>query len=132
MSDSPVNKPFPSAESTAPQKLTTGTAESAAEKRLTMLEAMTRSGKADSFAWYALGQEYRKLGRAADALTAFESLRAHDPGYLPLYLMAGQLTISMQRFDEARSWLRQGMDLARARGDFKTLSELESALHELD
>ena len=31
-------------------------------KRLAMLEAMTKSGKADAFAWYGLGMEYRREG----------------------------------------------------------------------
>ncbi len=100
-------------------------------KRLEMLEKMTRSGQADAFAWYGLAMEYRRLERVDDALGAFESLRALDADYLPQYLMAGQLLIEAERSAEARVWLEQGRDVARAKGDGKTLGELEQALGEL-
>ena len=42
-------------------------------KRLAVLEKMVSAGNADSFAYYGLGMEYRKLGRVADAEQAYES-----------------------------------------------------------
>jgi predicted Zn-dependent protease len=104
---------------------------SVVNKRLAFLEQTTRAGSADSFAWYALALEYRKEQRPDDAVTAFESLRAKDPGYLPMYLMAGQTLAEANRADDASAWLRAGIELARERGDGKTLGELESALAEL-
>jgi predicted Zn-dependent protease len=100
-------------------------------KRLQMLEQLTASGKADAFAWYGLAMEYRKLGRSEDALAAFSKLRAEHADYLPQYLMAGQLLIEVHRTAEARDWLEAGVALASARGDGKTLGELQSALDEL-
>jgi len=100
-------------------------------KRLAFLEQTTGAGGADSFAWYALGLEYRKEQRFDDAVTAFQSLREKDPGYLALYLMAGQTLVEAGRSGDAGEWLRAGIDLARSRGDGKTLGELESALADL-
>jgi predicted Zn-dependent protease len=97
-------------------------------KRLAFLESMTQSGKADAFAWYGLGMEYRKEGRTADALATFEKLRALHPDYLPMYLMVGQILIDAQRVPEARAWLEAGVALANAQGNVHTLGELESAL----
>ena len=97
-------------------------------KRLEMLEKMLASGQADSFARYALAMEYRKAARAADALAVFDGLRAADPEYLPMYLMAGQLLIDEHRGGEARVWLEQGVVLAKKKGDGKALAELEAAL----
>lgn len=97
-------------------------------KRLEMLEKMTNSGQADAFAWYGLAMEYRKLDRIDDALSTFEKLRDLDRDYLPMYLMAGQLLLEAERADEARAWLEQGIELARAKGDAKTLGELSDAL----
>lgn len=97
-------------------------------KRLEMLEKMTASGQADSFAWYALAMEYRKEQRLDDALGTFDKLRAADPGYLPMYLMAGQMLIEAGRGEDARAWLEQGIALARDKGDGKALGELEDAL----
>lgn len=97
-------------------------------KRLRMLEQLTESGNADSFAWYALALEYRKEGRLEEGLRAFETLRSRDPDYLPMYLMAGQILIENARGQDAREWLEAGIGLARSRGDGKALGELEAEL----
>ena len=99
-------------------------------KRLDMLEKLTSSGKADSFAWYGLAMEYRKEKRVDDALATFEKLRAADGEYVPMYLMAGQMLSESDRSAEAISWLEQGIQKARAKGDSKALGELEQALVE--
>ena len=97
-------------------------------KRLEMLEKLTRSGQAEAFAWYGLALEYKKLGRFDAALSTFQTLRANDPEYLAMYLMAAQLLLEQQRTADAREWLEQGIVLARKRGDNKTLGELQDAL----
>ena len=43
-------------------------------KRLAMLEKLTASPQADSFAFYCLAMEYRKEGRVDDAVAAFATL----------------------------------------------------------
>ena len=97
-------------------------------KRLAFLEQHCAAGTADSFAFYGLGMEYRKEGRVDDAVATFTKLKAKDPGYLPLYLMAGQTLIDASRSDEARTWLEAGIEVARSKGDSHALGELESAL----
>lgn len=97
-------------------------------KRLAMLEKLTSSTQADSFAFYCLAMEYRKEGRVDDAARAFETLRARDPGYLPMYLMAGQMLREATRAAEAKAWLEQGIALAAGKSDSKALGELESEL----
>ncbi|HET7541605.1 MAG TPA: tetratricopeptide repeat protein [Polyangiaceae bacterium] len=97
-------------------------------KRLAMLEKLTSSAAADSFAFYCLGMEYRKEGRVEDAVSTFNTLRTRDAGYLPMYLMAGQMLRESSRLAEAASWLEQGIELARQKNDSKALGELESEL----
>jgi len=97
-------------------------------KRLAFLEQHCAAGTADSFAFYGLGMEYRKEGRIDDAVATFTKLKDKDPGYLPLYLMAGQTLIDASRTDEARTWLETGIEVARSKGDSHALGELESAL----
>jgi predicted Zn-dependent protease len=99
-----------------------------ANKRIAMLEKLVASGKADAFAHYALGMEYRREGRVDEALATFDTLRQLQASYLPMYLMAGQLLLEHGRAQEAAEWLKSGMELARGQGDMKTLGELESAL----
>lgn len=97
-------------------------------KRLEMLERLTASGSADSFGWYALALEYRKLSRVDDALRTFDALAERDPDYLPMYLMAGQMLTAVGRPSEARSWLEKGLALARRVGNGQAAGELEQAL----
>lgn len=99
-------------------------------KRLTMLEELVSSGKADSFARYGLAMEYRKEKRHEEALGAFQALREADPSYLPAYLMAGQLLLETSKNEDAKEWLTAGIARASERGDGKTLAELEDALSE--
>jgi tetratricopeptide (TPR) repeat protein len=103
-------------------------------KRLEYLLKLTgREGAAadDPFAWYGLAMEYRSLERYDDALAAFESLRARSPGYVPMYLMCGQMLEKLGRSVDARTWLRAGIEAARNKGDAHALSELEGALETL-
>jgi len=101
-------------------------------KRLEMLEKMTASGQADSFAWYALALEYKGMGRIEDAHATFTKLREKDASYVPMYLMCGTMLIDAERRDEAREWLETGIEKAKAKGDMHALSELEGALRQLD
>lgn len=101
-------------------------------KRLALLESMVSSGKADSFAMYALAMEYRKESRLEDALKVFDALRQRDPDYLPMYLMAGQIYVAAARWTEARDWLESGLELARAKGDGKALGELQAELGQVN
>lgn len=100
-------------------------------KRLALLEELVRAGKADAFARYALALEYRREGRTEDAVATFRALRADEPAYVPMYLMAGQLLIDAGRGAEARDWLEAGVEAATARGDGKARSELLSALEQV-
>ncbi|HEV8245281.1 MAG TPA: tetratricopeptide repeat protein [Polyangiaceae bacterium] len=97
-------------------------------KRRAVLEKMIAAGQADSFAYYALGMEYRREGRIDDAVATFTTLREKDANYLPVYLMAGQMLLEHERAETASEWLRAGIELARSKGDMKALGELESAL----
>ena len=97
-------------------------------KRLAFLEKLTSEGSKDPFAWYGLAMEYRNVDRPEDALRTFEALRASNPDYVAMYLMCGQLLEKLTRFDEARTWLEQGIVEAKKKGDSHALGELEGAL----
>lgn len=101
-------------------------------KRLAFLQKTTAEGSTDPLAWYGLAMEYRKLSRWDEALQTFSSLRTMKPDYVAMYLMCGQMLIELSRQDEARKWIEAGMEQARLKSDGHALSELESALAELD
>jgi len=97
-------------------------------KRLAFLEQHCATGTADSFAFYGLAMEYRKEGRVDDAIATFSKLRAKDPDYVPMYLMAGQTLIDAGRTEDAVTWLKSGIEVAQKKRDSHALGELESAL----
>jgi tetratricopeptide (TPR) repeat protein len=97
-------------------------------KRLELLEGLVGEGSADPFHRYALALEYKREKRHADALATFEALRAVQPDYLPMYMMAGLLLLELDHAEAARAWLEQGLAVARQQGDAKTAGELEEAI----
>jgi len=101
-------------------------------KRLEKLAGLVAAGETDPFVHYGLAMEYRSLGRNPDALRTFVALRATHPGYLPMYLICGQLLIAEGKTIEAREWLTTGLELAGTQGNPKARSELAEALAELD
>jgi len=100
-------------------------------KRLAYLEKITSEGKADSFAWYALGLEYAGLDRVDDALAAFTALRDKDARYVPMYLMCGTMLAKHGRNDAAREWLERGQAVAKEAGDSKAFGEISDALSKI-
>ncbi len=100
-------------------------------KRLEMLEKLVDSDQADSFTWYALALEYKSLGRVDDAIRAFQTLRGVDPNYVPMYLMAGSLLQEHGRLEEARDWIRTGIEKAKGKGDNHAGEELSDLLERL-
>ena len=103
-------------------------AEQPTNKRLSYFEKVTQEGNTEPMALYGLAMEYRSLGRHADALTAFTKLRAVHPGYVPAYLMCGQMLEQMTRPDDARSWYQAGIAAAHEKRDAHAAGELEAAL----
>ena len=96
-----------------------------------MLEKLTASNAADSFGWYCLAMEYRTLGRQPEALQAFATLREKDPGYVAMYLMAGQMLSEAGDSEGARAWVAAGVTEAGRKHDTHALGELESLLAQL-
>lgn len=102
-----------------------------ASKRLAYLEKVTEEGSTDPFPWYGLALEYRNLDRTDESLQTFTTLRKNHPGYVPMYLMCGQMLEKASRTDEAREWLEAGIAAATKAGDSHARGELEGALSTL-
>lgn len=100
-------------------------------KRLAMLESMIAKGTTDPFVRYARALELRSEGRLDDALAALDEVRSLHPQYVPTFLMAGQIAVTLEQPELARSWLAQGIDVAKAARDEHARSELQSALDAL-
>ena len=99
--------------------------------RLEALEMMVSREPNDPFPYYGLALEYRSAGRLQDCLEGFRTLRARFPDYVPMYLMAAQVSQELTDPDEAKRWCRDGIDAARRKRDNHALGELESLLASL-
>jgi tetratricopeptide (TPR) repeat protein len=102
------------------------------ESRLATLEEILAANPNDAFARYALGLEYSGSGETEAALAEFHRLLEANPDYVNGYFMAAQTLARVERTDEARTLLRQGIDCARRTRNQHALAEMEGMLDELD
>jgi hypothetical protein len=99
--------------------------------RLAMLRQMVERAPGDPFPKYGLAMELRKRGAHDEAVAAFTDLTTTHAGYVPAYLMFGNLLRELGRAADAIAVLDRGIAAARTAGDHHALSELESARAEL-
>lgn len=99
--------------------------------RIAFLQSHLEKQPDDPFPRYALALEHRSRGDSAQAAELLAELIRRAPGYVPAYLMAGQLLQQLGRRDEARETLTAGQAQARTAGDRHALSEITSALESL-
>ena len=85
----------------------------------------------DALSRYGLALEYMNSGDSAAADQHFRTLLEHNPGYVPGYLMYGQLLAREARTEEARSVLSTGIEAATKAGNQHARSEMEALLNDL-
>ena len=61
-----------------------------------------------------------------EQLTTFAALRAKDPDYVAMYLMAGQILVEKGDKAEAIVWLDQGLAVAEKKRDSHAAGEIAS------
>jgi predicted Zn-dependent protease len=98
------------------------------------IEAMLADEPGDTFLRYSLAMELRSEGDHAGSVVKLAELSRDDPPYVPAFFMAAQQLSDLGRIEEARAFLRDGIDEARRQGDSHAaaeMSELLSSLGEL-
>ena len=96
--------------------------------RLEALEMMVSREPNDPFPYYGLALEYRSAGRLQDCVEGFRKLRAKFPDYVPMYLMAAQVSHELGVTDDARRWCLDDIEAAKRKRDSHAMGELESLL----
>lgn len=99
--------------------------------RLDILKSMVEQKPEDAFSRYGLAMEYARQGELESAVTEFETLLRHNPGYAAGYFHGGQTLEKLGRIEEAREFYRRGIEVTDASGDSHTRSELIGALQML-
>ena len=95
------------------------------------IEAMLADEPNDTFLRYSLAMELGKEGLHERSLEGLQSLKQDMPPYVPAFFMSAQQLAKLDRVDEARSALREGIDQARQQGDTHAAGEMSEFLASL-
>ncbi|RIK74650.1 MAG: hypothetical protein DCC67_16365 [Planctomycetota bacterium] len=95
------------------------------------IEAMLADDPRDVFLRYSLAMELDKEGDHEASLAKFDELMRENPPYVPAFFMAALQLARLQRIDEARAYLRNGIETARAQGNGHAAGEMSEFLASL-
>lgn len=104
---------------------------SAGSNRRQRIEQMLEEKPHDQMLRYALALELEKERDHERSLALLAELCDESPPYVAAFFMAGQQLARLERFDEARSFLRRGIDAARQAGDSHAAAEMSELLVQL-
>jgi len=85
----------------------------------------------DTFLRYSLAMEWEKEGDHEKSLAGLDELSQGEPPYVPAFFMAAQQLARLDRIDEARGYLREGIEEARRQGDTHAAGEMSEFLASL-
>jgi predicted Zn-dependent protease len=92
------------------------------------IEAMLTADPGDQFLRYSLAMELDKEGQHDRSLSEFAGLMTDESPYVPAFFMAAQELTRLDRIVEARTALREGIELARATGNAHAAGEMSEFL----
>jgi hypothetical protein len=95
------------------------------------IEAMLAESPADTFLRYSLALEREKEGDHERSLAGLAELARDQPPYVPAFFMAAQQLVRLSRVEEARTFLRDGIEAARAQGNAHAAGEMSEFLTSL-
>lgn len=98
---------------------------------LTSLLGFYEEDPNDPFNVYALALEYQKFD-LDKARFYFDLLLRESPDYLATYYSAGQFFVSTEEFEKAMFIYVAGIELAKEKGNHKTVAELQRAMRSLE
>jgi predicted Zn-dependent protease len=100
-------------------------------ERVEMLTEILSQNPNDAFARYGLAMEYSKTGEVDRAMEEFGRLLSAHPDYTAGYFMAAQTLANVNRTDEAKRMLVDGIQSAVRTGNTHAQSEMTAMLDEL-
>jgi Tfp pilus assembly protein PilF len=99
--------------------------------RKQQLLAMLAKSPNDLFLRFALAMEHAKLGETREAVAAFDSVLAADPGYVTAWFQKANLLEQFKQFDLAKETYRKGVQAAAIKGDHHSATKMREALERL-
>ena len=96
------------------------------------IQAMLQDDPRDCFLRYTLAMEYRKQEENEKSLELLTELANNEePKYVAAFFMAAQQLVELERLEEARTILRDGIDEARRQGNQHAAAEMSELLSEM-
>lgn len=95
------------------------------------IEAMLADEPQDTFLRYSLALEWEKEGDHEKCVAQLDELTRGDTPYVPAFFMAAQNLAKRNQIDQARTYLRDGIEQARAQGDSHAAGEMSEFLASL-
>jgi len=102
-----------------------------ASSRREKIEAMLADEPNDQFLRYGLAVELDKEGDHERSLALLGELGRDEVPYVPAFFLAGQQLARLDRIEEARAALRDGIEHARAVGNAHAAGEMSEYLASL-
>jgi predicted RNA polymerase sigma factor len=101
-------------------------------ERIATLRKFIDEDPGDTFSKYALALELVKSEGISEALHVFSEIVDSVPDYLPVYYHFGKLLEQVGETARAADIYRHGIAVATRQKQSRTLSELKSALEQMD
>lgn len=95
------------------------------------IEAMLVDSPDDVELRYMLAMEHASEGNVEQSISELTSLTKTDPPYVPAFFMAAQRLTEQNQIEQARSFLRDGIEVARAQGNSHAAGEMSEFLRSL-
>lgn len=99
--------------------------------RRKQIESMLQAEPTDRFLRYCLAVEMNADGESEGALAKYDELCREQPPHVAAFFRRGQLLVELDRIEEARAVLREGIEVARAEGDLHAAGEMSELLADL-
>lgn len=99
--------------------------------RREQLESMLIESPGDTFLRYALAMELANEEQHDRSLQLHQELMQDDPPYVPSFFMTGQQLADLDRVEEAKTVLKQGIAEAERQQDLHAASEMLGFLESL-
>lgn len=85
----------------------------------------------DVFLRYSLAMELSNAGEVTQALELLRVLSVEDPPYVPAFFRSAQILADAEQVEQARTFLRDGIEAARAQNDMHAAAEMSEMLSDL-
>ena len=99
--------------------------------RRQQIEEMLIAEPSDRLLRYCLAVEMQADGESESALAKFDELCRETPPHVAAFFRRAQLLVELERIEEARSVLREGIEVARQQGDLHAAGEMSELLSDL-